>query len=448
MAHTAAYQGKLITAAQAAGLVNSGDLVDYGFFNGKPAAIDQALAARAGELEGVDIYAAVTLPPIPLVATQPQSFTYHDFQYSQLTRLMAAQSPALYYVPILYHYAPALLRSGIGPRRRIGFFQVCPMDGHGWFNLGPQNSETRAKMERDEIVVVEVNQNMPVCLGGAEENVHLDQVDYVVEAPPGQAPFGAPDLPGTPEEEAIARQLLGHIIDGACIQLGIGGLPNLVGKLIAESDLKDLGGHTEMFCGAYVDMLTSGRMTGAKKAFDRGRVAYTFAIGSEETYRYLDRNPALASYPVNYTNDPRVIAGLDNFISICNAVEVDLYSQVNAESSGFKQISGNGGMWDFVLGSQWSRGGKSFICLTSTYNTRDGVRRSRIVPHFAPGSIATIPRQMVDYLVTEYGVARMHGQPTWARAEMLVNLAHPEFRDELVAAAEKQGIWRRSNQKA
>lgn len=447
MAHEAEYQQKLRTPAEAVKVVQSGDVVDYGFFNGKPVACDQALAARAGELSDVQIYAAVSLPPVPAVVMAPQSFSYHDFQYSQLTRMIAKQNPMCFYVPILYHLAPDLLRSGAGPNRRVGIYQTCAMDAHGWFNLGPQNSEARAKVARDEIVIVEANPNMPVCLGGAEESIHISEVDMVVEAPAGQKPFAMAGGEASEAEKRIAESVMGFITDGAVVQLGIGSLPNQIGRLIAASDLKDLGGHTEMFCDAYVDMVESGRMNGAKKAFDRNRVAYTFAIGSERTYEFLHQNPACASYPVHYTNDPRVIAGHDNFVSICNAVQVDLYSQVNAESNGFRQISGNGGMWDFVLGSQWSKGGKSLICLTSTYTDGKGQRRSRIVPAFEPGSITTIPRQMVDYLITEHGVARMHGQPTWQRAEQIVGLAHPDYRDDLIAAAAKQGIWRRSNKK-
>ena len=321
------------------------------------------------------------------------------------------------------------------------------MDAHGFFNVGPQNSETRAKMERDEIVVLEVAPGMPVCPGGAGESVHLSEVDFVVEAPPDHGVFPMPAEEATEAEKAIAGHLLRHITDGAVVQLGIGGLPNQVGKLIAESDLKDLGGHTEMFCDAYVDMIESGRMNGRRKAFDRGRVVYTFALGSQRMYDFLHENPAAASYPVEYTNDPRVIGRHDAFISIVSALEADLFGQINAESLGPRQISGNGGMWDFVWGAQWSKGGKSFICLTSTFTDAKGEVRSRIVPSFAPGSIVTIPRQMVDYVVTEYGAVRLNTMPTWMRAEALISIAHPDFREDLVKAAAGFGIWRGSNKK-
>lgn len=447
MAYETEYREKRRKPEEVAALVKPGDVVDYGFFNGKPVLCDAALAARAAELSGVEIYAAVTLPPVPEVAKHPRSFTYNDFQYSKVTRMIAAQNPMVFYNPIIYHLAPSQLDAGLGPRRAIGFYRVAPMDRHGFFNLGPQNSETRTKMKRDEIVVVEVTPGMPVCLGGADEAVHISEVDYIVEAPEGHGAFPMPAEEASPEEIRIAEHILPHIQDGSVLQLGIGALPNQIGKMVAQSDLRDLGGHTEMFCDAYVDILESGRMSGMKKAFDRGRVAYTFAIGTQRMYEFLNGNPAAASYPVHYTNDPRVIARHDRFVSVCSALEVDLYGQVNAESALFRQISGNGGMFDFVLGAQWSRGGKSFICLTSTYTDGEGKLRSRILPNFQPGTIVTIPRQMVDFLVTEYGCVRLATMPTWQRAEAIVSLAHPDFREGLIQAAARQGIWRPSNKK-
>jgi acyl-CoA hydrolase len=321
------------------------------------------------------------------------------------------------------------------------------MDEHGWFNLGPQNSETRAKMEEAEVVIVEVNKNMPVCLGGAMESIHLSEVDYIIEAPESQVLADVAGQQPSEMDRKIADNIMPFIHDGCCIQLGIGGMPNAVGHAIAQSDLKNLGGHTEMFVDAFVQMMESGRMNNAAKSFDRWRTAFTFAIGSQKMYAFLHRNPSVVSYNVGYTNDPYTIGRHDDFVSINNAVQVDLYSQVNAESEGYQQISGNGGMLDFVFGAQLSKGGKSFICLASTYTAKDGTLRSRIVPTFSPGSITTIPRQMADYIVTEYGAEQVRGKPTWMRAEMLIDLAHPRFRDDLVKEAEKMGIWRKSNKK-
>lgn len=260
-----------------------------------------------------------------------------------------------------------------------------------------------------------------------------------------------PDLIELPNQEPgevekkIALNVMPYLSNGCCIQLGIGAIPNAIGQLIADSDLKDLGGHTEMLVDSYVDLWESGKMTGNKKNIDRGKIAYTFAVGSKRLYDFMHMNPAIASYNVGYINNPNIIASIDNLVSINQALQIDLYTQVNAESMGFKQISGNGGMWDFVLGAYWSKGGRSLICLPSTFTTKEGKLVSRIVPTFAPGTITTIPRQMVNIIVTEYGAISLKGDSTWARAEKIISIAHPAFRDDLIKAAEAQKIWRRSN---
>lgn len=463
MDYLAEYRRRCVEADEAVKAVASGDIVDYGFFNGKPVACDLALARRADELRNVSIYTAVSVPPVPAVINYPKSFIYMDWHWSKLTRIMHQQVAPAYYSPIQYHRAPAYYREQETSRRYrswdydrnnmkrrrkwIAICQAAPMDSHGYFNLGPQTSAASATIEAADIVILEVNPNQPVCLGGGEESVHISRVDYIVEAPEDQGLFDAPVVTPTETDRKVARQIMAHIHDGCCIQLGIGGMPSAVGEMIAESDLKHLGGHTEMFVDAYVNMIESGRMDGSRKTIDRHRCVYTFAIGSQRMYDFMNNNPALAAYNVDYTNDPRVISRNDNMISICNAVQVDLLSQVNAENMAGSQISGNGGMWDFVLGATWSKGGKSFICLSSTFTDAAGKVHSRILPRFPEGTAVTIPRQMVDYIVTEYGAARMTACPTWMRAEKLIQIAHPDFRDDLIKEAEKMKIWRRSNKR-
>ena len=244
----------------------------------------------------------------------------------------------------------------------------------------------------------------------------------------------------------VANLIVPQIPNGACLQLGIGGMPNAVGSLIAQSDLKDLGVHTEMYVDAFVDIANAGKITGVNKAIDKGRQVYAFGAGTKKLYDYLNNNPACMSAPVDYTNDIRSISALDNFISINNAVDIDLFGQVNAESAGIKNISGAGGQLDFVLGAYLSHGGKSFICMSSSFmDKKTGQLQSRIRPTLANGSIVTDTRANVHYFVTEYGMVNLKGLSTWQKAEALISVAHPDFREQLSQEAEKMHIWRRSN---
>jgi len=246
-------------------------------------------------------------------------------------------------------------------------------------------------------------------------------------------------------DRRIAEHIMKEIEDGACLQLGIGGLPNLIGQMIAESDLKDLGIHTEMLVDSCVDLYNAGRITGRKKTVDHFKMAYTFAMGTKKLYDFLDRNPTCASYPVNYINDPRMISLNNKVVAINNAIEVDLFGQVCSESVGAEQKTGTGGQLDFIFGAFQSKGGKGIISLNSTHKDKEGKLHTRIVPSVAPGSIVTVPRSIVQYVATEYGVVQLKGKSTWERAEALISIAHPEFRDELISQADKMKIWIKGN---
>ena len=286
---------------------------------------------------------------------------------------------------------------------------------------------------------------MPWVYGLTGCEINIKDVDYVVEGDnPEVAQLGGGGEP-TAVDKAVAELIVPQIPNGACLQLGIGGMPNTIGAMIAQSDLKDLGVHTEMYVDGFVDMAMAGKLTGKNKALDKGRQVYAFAAGTKKLYDYVDRNPDVMAAPVDYTNDVRVLAQLDNFISINNAIDMDLFGQVNAESAGLKHISGTGGQLDFVMGAYLSKGGKSFICMSSTVTGKDGTMKSRIVPTLTNGSICTDPRSCVHYIVTEYGMVNLKGLSTWERAEALISIAHPDFREQLIADAEKMGIWRRSN---
>ena len=352
-----------------------------------------------------------------------------------------------FYAPIRYSELPRYYRESKDPLN-VAVFQVTPMDEHGYFNFGPCASHLAAVCEKAEKVIVEVNRNMPRCLGGFQNGIHIDQVTAIVEG--DNPPLGqmAAAGPASPVDLAVANLIVPQIPNGACLQLGIGGMPNAIGSLIAQSDLKDLGVHTEMYVDGFVDIAKAGKINGSRKQIDKGRQVYAFGAGTQKMYDYLNDNPECMSAPVEYTNDIRSISALDNFISINNAVDVDLFGQVNAESSGVRNISGAGGQLDFVLGAYLSNGGKSFICLSSTFmNRKTGQAESRIRPTLANGSIVTDTRANVHYLCTEYGCVNLKGLTTWEKAEAIISLAHPDFRDQLIAEAAKMHIWRRSNKR-
>ena len=287
---------------------------------------------------------------------------------------------------------------------------------------------------------------MPYAYGDETTKVHICDVDMIVENDgPALPTLDGNNVPMTDIDKKVAEYIVEEICDGACIQLGIGGMPNAVGKMIAESDLKDLGVPTEMYVDAYYELAKSGKVTGRRKNIHPGKQMYAFAAGSHELYEYIDNNPEVVSASVGYVNDIRTISALDNFMSINNAVNFDLFGQVNAESAGTRHISGSGGQLDFVLGAYLSRGGKSFICCSSTFTDKNGNTQSRILPTLTQGSIITDTRCNTQFLVTEYGKANLKGLSTWQRAEAIIGIAHPDFQDQLIKEADKMGIWKRSN---
>lgn len=439
------YQSKLVTADEAVKVVQSGDWVDYGWCTGTPDVLDQALARRTDELRDVKVRGGILLKPLAIFEREDagEHFCWNSWHMGGLERKLIARGCA-YYSPIRYSELPRYYRESIHPDD-VAMLVVAPMDKHGYFNFGPNASHLMAVCETAKHIIVEVNENMPRCLGGKEEGIHISQVDAIVEGNnPAIGELGGGGA-ATDVDKAVAKLIVDEIPNGACLQLGIGGMPNAVGSLIAESDLKDLGVHTEMYVDAFVDIARAGKINGAKKNIDRFRQTYAFGAGTKKMYDYLDENPELMSAPVDYTNDVRTIAQLDNFISINNAVDFDLFGQINAESAGTKHISGAGGQLDFVMGAYMSHGGKSIVCCSSTFTRKDGTVESRIQPTLAQGSIITDTRANTHYLVTEYGKVCLKGLSTWERTEKIISIAHPDFRDWLIEEADKMHIWRRSN---
>jgi len=445
MDYQALYQQKLTTPAEAVKVVKSGDWVDYGWCTNHPVALDQALAARKDELYDVKFRGGVTMwmPEIAKADDAADHFTWNSWHCTGVDRKIIGKGVG-YFSPMRYSELPRFYRENLSPVD-VAMIQVTPMDKHGNFNFGLGCSHLADMLSRAKCIIVEVNQNMPWVNGLTGCEINIKDVDMVVEGEnPPVAALGGGGEP-TEVDRAVANLVVPQIPNGACLQLGIGGMPNTIGSMIAQSDLKDLSVHTEMYVDGFVDMAAAGKITGKYKNLDRGRQVFAFAAGSQKLYDYIDHNPEVMAAPVDYTNDVHVISQIDNFISINNAIDMDLFGQVNAESAGTKHISGTGGQLDFALGAYLSKGGKSFICMSSTVTGKDGSLKSRIVPTLTTGSIATDPRTCVHYIVTEYGMVNMKGLSTWERAEQIISIAHPDFREQLIKDAEKMGIWRRSN---
>ncbi|MDR1616669.1 MAG: butyryl-CoA:acetate CoA-transferase [Syntrophomonadaceae bacterium] len=438
------YKEKLTTPEKAVQLVKSNDLVRYGHFIMAPPALDEALSKRVGEMTNVTVKGICPMFPVKVALADPDrsTFFYVSAHLSAFDRHLGDKG-LCHYSPANYGLSPYMLERGTMARPNVVMTMTTPMDENGYFNLGTANSYTLDLALKADYVVVEVNENVPRCLGGVKESIHISDVTCIVE---NNSPlFATPeDFPVSDEETKIARLLVERIKNGSCLQFGIGGLPNTIGKLLVQSGLKDLGIHSEMMADCYVDLVDKGIVTGRKKNVDTGKIVYTFAIGSNKMYKFMDNNPTLASYPVNITNSPEYIGLNDNVVAINNAVNVDLYGQIASESEGFRQISGVGGQLDFTIGATRSKGGESYICITSTKKLKDKTA-SRLVPILSPGTIVSVPRHCASNIVTEYGIVCMEGISTYERAERLISIAHPDFKDELVKHATDMGIWSRSN---
>jgi acyl-CoA hydrolase len=427
---------KTVSAEQAAAVVKSGDWVDYGFGLGQPDLFDQALAAQINSLDGVKLRGCLALRRRAVVEADPeaQHVQYLSWYFSGLERKLHDRG-LCHHVPMNFGEAPDYYRRFV--EVDVAVLKTAPLDSHGFFNFGGAVTYEKALSEKARVVIVETDESMPYVYG-VENGVNIDEVDYVIDGGRGTLPELA-HPPAGQIEQKIAALIAQEIQDGACLQVGIGAMPNAVCELLVNSPVKDLGVHTEMFVDSLMKLYQAGKITGAHKMLDRFQMAYCFAAGSSQLYDFLDRNPACFAGPVDYTNLPHRIMQNDRAVAICNAAQIDLTGQVCAESAGRRQISGTGGQLQFMRGAYASRGGKAFLCMSAAYE-RNGRRESRIVPRLADSNIVTTPRTDVMYVVTEYGVANLKGKSVPERARVLIELADPEFRDDLERMARDYGF--------
>lgn len=432
---TSLYKSKLKTAAEAVAIISSGTKLSMGMAMGQPPALLEALATRArnGQVEGLRVYyfeatsiAGKTILDYDLNdRIQPYCMFVTAAERNLIKKGVENDRKVVSYVPNNFHQAPRLMTENIG----IDSFvcAVSPMDAHGYFSMGVGNDYSSKVARAAKQLIVEVNRHMP-RVGGVGAMLHVSEVEAIVE---NDAPLlELPVREGSAEDEAIGKIIAGMVPDGACLQMGVGALPNLV---CAElKDRKDLGVHTEALNPGLVDLIKAGVVTNQRKTLNTGTSIFTFAMGQKAMYDFIDGNPAVESAPVDYVNNPMVIAQNDNVVSINATIQIDLTGACNSEHMLGHQYSASGGQLDFVRGAYASKGGKSII---ATASTAAHGKVSKIVARL-DGPV-TVPRIDTHWVVTEFGSVNLKGMSSTERAQALIGLAHPQFRDGLMASAKE-----------
>ena len=426
-----------ISAEAAAALVKPGMWLDYGAVLAQPDSFDRALAARAAELSDVKIRSTMSTRPRAVLEADPKAehFYMMSLHFSGYDR-KKHDAGRCDYIPVNLgeiddHYARS-----IDPVD-IAIIKTCPPDSAGNFNLSAATLWHRAVIERARMVIVETSNTLPQCRG-IDNSIHISEVDYVINGDDSSI-FELPKPPLTDVDRAVAQFIASEIEDGSCLQIGIGGMPNAVCSLLAETGVQNLGVHTEMLTDGIIDLYKAGRITGTSKTLDRKAITYSFALGSKYLYDSIDRNSDFKACATRYTNLPHIIMQNDKVVSINNTTQIDLQGQAASESDGHRHISGTGGQLQFVRGSYASKGGKSFICLSSTYDKR-GAPKSRIVLDLTAGNVVTTPRTDIMYVVTEYGIVNLKGKSVAQRAKAMISIAHPQFREGLERHAHEHGL--------
>lgn len=431
MNHTLA--GKLVTPEQAVKAVQPGDWVDYGFGAGFPELLDKALAKRKGELSDIRIRGGLIIHPwIETVECDPEqeTFSYYSWHIGDYERKLQKRG-LVRFSPMILRYLPQMYLEKMA-KVDVAFVPVSKPDENGYCGLGIGSYGWKTIMECARVVIFEINEKYPTLQGvDGSHRVHISEADYIVEGEHEDLPVRTYREPSA-EDIQIAKNVVAEIPDGATLSFGVGTVPFTVAKMLAESDKKDLGCHTGTISDAFMEMWKAGKLTNAKKEIDTGRSTWNLAMGTKEFYDWIAENPELFKPAgLDYVHMPEIMGKISNFVSINGGVQLDLVGGENGESSGTRQLSGIGGQMDFLEGAFRSRGGKGYICINSTHKKKDGSLQSNIVPFIPQGSTVSVPRTMIQCVVTEYGVANLFGKTLRERAEEMIRVAHPDFRDEL-----------------
>jgi len=424
------YKKKKCSIEEAVSVVKSNDRIYISGNAATPMTLTQALAMRKDELQNVEVTHVLLFGDDPLSKPGMEGHFRHNSLFVGPGDRAAVNEGRADYIPVFLYEIPDLFYSGLLPID-VAFLHLSPPDEHGFMSFGVECLASKTAAETAKIVIAQVNEKMPRTLG--DSFIHISRVHKIVEVN-----IDLPELepvPFTEVEKKIGQNIADLVEDGSTLQLGIGGIPNAALK--AMFNKRDLGVHTEMVSDSIMEAIEAGVITGAKKTLHPYKVIATFYLGSRRLYEFIDNNPIFETHPTNYTNHPTVVARNDKMIAINSAIEVDITGQGCSDSIGTKIYSGFGGQVDFIRGAAQSKGGKPIIALPSTAKN-DTV--SKIVPTLQVGAGVVTTRADVHYVVTEYGVAYLHGKNLRQRAEALINIAHPKFRPWLEEEAKKRKL--------
>ncbi len=416
------FASRIVSAEEAVKHIKNGQRVALSHAAGTPQMCVEALVNQANLFQNVEIYHMLCLGEGKYMAPEMAPHFRHVTNFVGGNSRKAIAENRADFIPAFFYEVPSMIRKDI-IHIDVAIVQLSMPDENGYCSFGVSCDYTKQAAESAQLVIGEINRQTPYVHG--DNLIHISQLDYIVEA--DYPVYTLPQAKVGEVEEAIGRNCAKLIEDGSTLQLGIGAIPDAV--LLFLKDKKDLGIHTEMFSDGVLELVRSGVITGKKKTLHPEKMVATFLMGTENVYRFVNNNPNVELYPVDYVNDPRIISQNDNMVSINSCIEVDLMGQVVSECIGPMQFSGTGGQVDYVRGAAWSKNGKSIMAMPST--AKNGTA-SRIVPIITESAAVTTPRNEVDYVITEYGIAHLKGRTLRQRAEALIAIAHPDFREELM----------------